>query len=90
MKPLSLEEREFLIERLVKDEPIPDDFREKLFSETSKEYELRYAGKMRKEDLLADQDGTFAVLMQTEKIFNGKQMKGSDGWQNMIVSGDNL
>jgi site-specific DNA-methyltransferase (adenine-specific)/adenine-specific DNA-methyltransferase len=90
MKPLSLEEREFLIERLVKDEPIPDDFREKLFPETNKEYELRYAGKMRKEDLLADQDGTFAVPMQTEKIFNGKRMKGSDGWQNMIVSGDNL
>jgi site-specific DNA-methyltransferase (adenine-specific)/adenine-specific DNA-methyltransferase len=90
MKPLSLKEREFLIERLEKDEPIPDDFREKLFPETTREYELRYAGKMRKEDLLADQDGTFAVPMQIEKIFNGKRTKGSDGWQNMIVFGDNL
>lgn len=75
---------------LAKGTPIPDDFKEKLFPTTQKEYELRYAGKMRKEDLLADQDGTFAVPLQVEKIYNGEREKYKDGWRNMIVFGDNL
>jgi len=87
---LTAEEREFLMERLAGGEAIPDDFKEKLFPNTQKEYELRYAGKMRKEDLLADQDGTFAVPLQTEKIFNGTREKFKDEWRNMIVFGDNL
>jgi site-specific DNA-methyltransferase (adenine-specific)/adenine-specific DNA-methyltransferase len=92
MKNIGLtdKEREFLIERLANGEPFPDDFREKLFPVTQKEYELRYAGKMRKEDLLADQDGSFAVPLQTEKIYNGKRTKYNDDWRNMIVFGDNL
>ena len=90
MKNLTLEEREFLIEQLAKGSSIPDDFKEKLFPTTQKEYELRYAGKMRKEDLLADQDGTFAVPLQVEKIYNGKREVFADGWRNMLVFGDNL
>ena len=90
MKNLTLEEREFLIEQLAKGSSIPDDFKEKLFPTTQKEYELRYAGKMRKEDLLADQDGTFAVRLQVEKIYNGKREVFADGWRNMLVFGDNL
>ena len=78
------------MECLAKGTPIPDDFKEKLFPTTQKEYELRYAGKMRKEDLLADQDGTFAVPLQVEKIYNGDREKYKDGWRNMIVFGDNL
>jgi site-specific DNA-methyltransferase (adenine-specific)/adenine-specific DNA-methyltransferase len=89
-KGLSIEEREFLMECLANGKTIPDDFREKLFPTTQKEYELRYAGKMRKEDLLADQDGTFAVPLQTEKIYNGTRKKFKDDWRNMIVFGDNL
>lgn len=90
MKNLTLQEREFLIEQLAKGSDIPEDFREKLFPTIQKEYELRYAGKMRKEDLLADQDGTFAVPLQVEKIYNGEREKFADGWQNMLVFGDNL
>jgi site-specific DNA-methyltransferase (adenine-specific)/adenine-specific DNA-methyltransferase len=89
-KGLSIEEREFLMECLANGKTIPDDFREKLFPTTQKEYELRYAGKMRKEDLLADQDGTFAVPLQIEKIYNGTRKKFKDDWRNMIVFGDNL
>lgn len=87
---LTLEEKQFLINRIASDEGIPDDFREKLFPTTQKEYEMRYAGKMRREDLLADQDGTFAVPLQVERVFNGERELFDDGWRNMIVFGDNL
>lgn len=90
MKNLSVHDREFLIDCLAQGTSIPDDFKEKLFPTTHKEYELRYAGKMRKEDLLGDQDGTFAVPLQVEKVYNGDREKYSDGWRNMIVFGDNL
>ena len=63
------------MECLANGSTIPEDFREKLFPTTHKEYELRYAGKMRKEDILADQDGTFAVPLQVEKIYNGEREK---------------
>lgn len=90
MKNLSLQEREFLIECLANGSTIPEDFREKLFPTTHKEYELRYVGKMRKEDILADQDGSFAVPLQVEKIYNGEREKFKDDWRNMLVFGDNL
>jgi site-specific DNA-methyltransferase (adenine-specific)/adenine-specific DNA-methyltransferase len=90
MKDITTQEREFLMECLAKGTNIPDDFQEKLFPISQKEYELRYAGKMRREDLLADQDGTFAVPLQIEKIYNGERKKFGDGWRNMIVFGDNL
>ena len=90
MKNLSIQEREFLMECLANGSTIPDDFKEKLFPTTHKEYELRYAGKMRKEDILADQDGTFAVPLQVEKIYNGEREKFKDDWRNMLVFGDNL
>lgn len=90
MNKLTIQEREFLMECIASGNAIPEDFREKLFPTTQKEYELRYAGKMRKEDLLADQDGTFAVPLQVEKIYNGEREKFKDGWRNMIVFGDNL
>lgn len=90
MKNLKIQEREFLIECLANGSTIPEDFREKLFPTTHKEYELRYAGKMRKEDILADQDGTFAVPLQVEKIYNGEREKFNDDWRNMLVFGDNL
>jgi site-specific DNA-methyltransferase (adenine-specific)/adenine-specific DNA-methyltransferase len=90
MKDITPQEREFLMECLAKGTNIPDDFQEKLFPTSQKEYELRYAGKMRKEDLLADQDGTFSVPLQIEKIYNGERKKFGDGWRNMVVFGDNL
>lgn len=70
-------------------------------STKQKEYELVYAGKMRKEDVLANEDGVFPVPLQVEKVFNGEEyppfnsplnkggQKGGD-WRNMVVFGDNL
>lgn len=88
---LSKAEKDYLIDLIDKGETIPEDFKYKLFPTEHKEYELAYAGKMRKEDLLADEDGSFPVPMQIEKVFNGKEHPAfDDGWKNMIVFGDNL
>lgn len=87
---LSPEEKKFLIERIAAGEALPDDFQEKLFPTEQKEYELRYGGKMRREDVLADQDGSFAVPLQIERTFNGERELFDDGWRNLIVFGDNL
>lgn len=84
------EERDYLIDRLRKGEPIPADFKYKLFPTLQKEYELVYAGKMRREDILADEDGVTAMPLQVEKVFNGTREKFADGWRNLMVFGDNL
>ncbi len=42
---LTEQDRLFLIETLQKGEPIPPDFKYKLFPTSHKEYELNYAGK---------------------------------------------
>lgn len=88
---LSKAEREYIIDLLGKDQQLPEDFKYKLFPVEHKEYELAYAGKMRKEDILANEDGSFPVPLQIEKIFNGnKHPAFDDCWYNMIVFGDNL
>jgi len=87
---LSKYEIQDLIERLQKGENIPDDYKYKLFPAKQKEYELVYGGKMRKEDVLANEDGVFPVPLQIEKIFNGKRKTWKDGWRNIIAFGDNL
>lgn len=88
---LSKAEKDYLITLIDKGESIPEDFRYKLFPVEHKEYELAYAGKMRKEDLLANDDGSFPVPLQIEKVFNGSEHPAhADGWRNMIVFGDNL
>lgn len=90
MNTLSDREQEFLIDRITKGESIPEDFKYKLFPTIQKEYELVYAGKMRKEDVLSDEDGVTAVPLQVEKVFNGNRETYNDDWKNMIVFGDNL
>lgn len=81
----------YLIERLQKGEQIPEDYKYKLFPIIQKEYELIYAGKMRKEDVLANEDGVFPVPLQIEKVFNGEDYPtGKNDWRNMVVFGDNL
>ncbi|MCI5055235.1 MAG: site-specific DNA-methyltransferase [Flavobacteriales bacterium] len=90
MTKLSDREKEFLIEKLQKGEQLPDDFKYKLFPTNQKEYELVYAGKMRKEDILADEDGVTAAPLQIERTYNGERESYPDGWKNMIVFGDNL
>ncbi len=87
---LSKYEIQDLIERLQKGENIPEDYKNKLFPAKQKEYELVYGGKMRKEDVLANEDGVFPVPLQVEKIFNGKRETWEDGWRNIIAFGDNL
>jgi site-specific DNA-methyltransferase (adenine-specific)/adenine-specific DNA-methyltransferase len=82
---------QFLIEKLQKGEPIPEDYKYKLFPVKQREYELVYAGKMRKEDILANEDGVFPVPLQVEKVFNDDEYPAGDKkWRNMIVFGDNL
>ena len=88
---LSKSEKDYLIDLIEKGKDIPEDFKYKLFPVSHKEYELAYAGKMRKEDLLADEDGSFPVPLQIEKVYNGEDHPAfSDGWRNLIVFGDNL
>jgi DNA modification methylase len=88
---LSYDEIQFLVERLQNKETIPDDFKYKLFPIKQAEYELVYAGKMRKEDVLANEDGVFPVPLQVEKIFNEKKHSSErDSWKNIIAFGDNL
>ncbi|HTA84175.1 MAG TPA: site-specific DNA-methyltransferase [Bacteroidia bacterium] len=90
MNSVSKQEKELIIELLQKGEPIPEDLKYKLFPVKQREYELVYGGKMRKEDILANEDGVFPVPLQIEKVFNGDRKPFSDGWQNIIVFGDNL
>lgn len=87
---LSQHEINDLIERLQKGENLPEDYKYKLFPVKQKEYELVYGGKMRREDILANEDGVFPVPLQIEKIFNGKRVQWEDGWKNIIAFGDNL
>ena len=87
---LSKQEIEDLIDRLKNGEVLPDDYKYKLFPIKQKEYELVYGGKMRREDILANEDGVFPVPLQIEKIFNGKREQWKDGWKNIIAFGDNL
>lgn len=88
---LSKAEKDYLINLIDNGEAIPEDFKYKLFPVEQKEYELAYAGKMRKEDLLANDDGSFPVPLQVEKVFNGTEHPAyEEGWNNMIVFGDNL
>ncbi|MCI9332349.1 MAG: site-specific DNA-methyltransferase [Oscillibacter sp.] len=88
---LSKAEKDFLIDLLERGESIPEDFKHKLFPIAHREYELVYGGKMRREDLLADEDGSFAVSLQAGRIFEGEDHPPfEDGWRNLIVYGDNL
>ena len=91
MKKLNKYDIEFLIEALKSGKEIPLEYKYALFPTKQKEYELVYAGKMRKEDILADNEEAKAVPLQVEKIFNGKKYPlFSKDWHNLLVFGDNL
>lgn len=85
---LSKEKQNYLIELIKKGISIPEDFKEDLFPNMNHEYELSYSGKMRKEDLLANEDGTYSLPLQIDRIFNGEDYE--ENWKSMIVYGDNL
>jgi len=73
-------------------EPIPKHWRGKLFPEgpqsveIGKEYRLEYAGKMKREQVLAE---TPAAPWQLVRRFAEDRPHG-DGWRNLLVWGDNL
>lgn len=91
MKNLNKNDIEFLIECLKRGKEIPGEYKYALFPTKQKEYELMYAGKKRKEDILADNEEAKAVPLQTEKIFNGdKHLLISKNWHNLLIFGDNL
>ena len=92
MKPkINKHDIEFLIDCLKTGKEIPEVYKYALFPTKQKEYELVYAGKMRKEDVLADTEEAKPVPLQIEKIFNGKKYPlYSKDWHNLLVFGDNL
>lgn len=73
---LSKLEKDYLIDLLEKGQNIPEDFKYKLFPVEHKEYELAYAGKMRKEDLLADDEmAPFQSLFKLKKSLMEKNIR---------------
>jgi len=52
---LNENERAYLIDLLKNGNDIPYDFKNKLFPLINHEYELTYAGKMRREDIIANE-----------------------------------
>jgi len=91
MTNLNKNDIEFLIDCLKTGKEIPEVYKYALFPTKQKEYELVYAGKMRKEDVLADTEEAKPVPLQIEKVFNGKKYPlYSQGWYNLLVFGDNL
>ncbi len=92
MTNLNNEERGELIRLLQAGEPIPTHWRGKLFPDgpqsvdIGKEYRLEYAGKMKREQVLAE---TPAAPWQLVRRF-AEERPHSDGWRNLLVWGDNL
>lgn len=84
MKKLTKQQKEEIIKKIQEDKPISDEYRFLIPFETEREYELTYAGKERKEDILAD---TLSVPFQPIKKF-GEAKEGE--WHNMLIFGDNL
>lgn len=84
MKKLTKQQKEEIIKKIQEDKQIPDEYRFLIPFETEKEYELVYAGKERKEDILAD---TLSVPFQPIKKFGEAK---EDEWNNMLIFGDNL
>lgn len=91
MTNLNKHDIEFLIDCLKNGKEIPEVYKYAIFPTKQKEYELVYAGKMRKEDVLADTEEAKPVPLQIEKVFNGnKYPLFSKDWHNLLVFGDNL
>ncbi len=91
MANLNKNDIDFLIDCLKNGKEIPEIYKYAIFPTKQKEYELAYAGKMRKEDVLADTEEAKPVPLQIEKVFNGKKYPlYSKDWHNLLVFGDNL
>lgn len=75
--------RQLVIEALLRGEELPAEWARELFPPERRESELVYFGKEREEDILAE---TMAVPLQPERTFG----KSGEGWNNMLIFGDNL
>jgi len=80
---LNEETRDRILDLLKKGQPLPEEYEDELFSATKREYELRYAGKRREEEILND---TISVPFQAIRHFG----KPTNDWANMLIFGDNL
>lgn len=76
-----------IIKLLEEGKPLPVELQYILFPTKEKEYKLTYAEKMRREDILSNEDGVTAVPMQIQKSFISYK---DNPWKNLIVFGDNL
>jgi len=75
-----------LIKILEEGKDIPEKYKNILFPEGKKEYELVYADKQREENILAN---TMRVPLQSVKTFCNDK-KTENGWTNKLIFGDNL
>ncbi len=61
MSQLTKEQRDYIVKLIQEEKDLPEEFKYMLFPVKQKEYELVYAGKIRKEDLLSNEDGIFSI-----------------------------
>lgn len=85
-KNLSKQQKEKILRLIEKGEDLPDGYKDLLFPNQQKEYELTYVGKAREEDIIAD---TLSAPLQEVRTFNTYN-KFEDGWTNKLIFGDNL
>lgn len=76
-------QKEKIIRLLENNDDLPEGYRDLLFPSQKKEYELVYAGKERKEDIISE---TMAVPFQEMRTFG----ENGNGWTNKLIFGDNL
>lgn len=86
---LTRAEKDRIIALVEQDRPIPPDLRAKLApAEESGACTLSYGGRLSREALLSDADGTGAAELSLLREFPGPERP--DGWRNLVVFGDNL
>jgi site-specific DNA-methyltransferase (adenine-specific)/adenine-specific DNA-methyltransferase len=93
MKKLTAKDKKKIIDLLQQGKPLPEIYKPRLFPsgdkeyiELTKEYQLVYKGKKRKEDIIA---GTPESPLQELRSFKTENTS-EDGWRNMLIFGDNL
>lgn len=93
MSRLTDAEKKKLCALIEKGEPLPTAYKGKLFGpedstffQATKEYRLVYAGKTRREEVIAD---TPEAPLQLVRSFNADN-PFPDKWRNMLIYGDNL
>lgn len=80
---ITKQQKEKIIRLLENNDELPEGYRDLLFPNQKKEYELVYAGKERKEDIISE---TMAVPFQKVRTFG----QNGNGWTNKLIFGDNL